>query len=169
MTTVTESSNLDAESNLTDKEVWENYYKGKNTFNTVNKFINRNFFDAEIIGIKNQYLKSNTPKKLIEMGAGGSEWLPYFAKKHRHTVYGIDYLQIGCDIAEEKLIKEGIKEFEIYCGDFYEFYRQLSEKMDFVVSFGVVEHFDPPSKVLKAFGNYIKDDGIMITTCPNTS
>lgn len=154
---------------LTDKTVWENYYKGKGTLRKVNNFINRKFFDAEIIDMMCQHIDDSEQKDIIEMGCGGSEWLPYLAGKFNFSkINGIDYLEVGCKSSEHLLAINNVKNYSIYCADFFEFYKTHTTKYDYIVSFGVVEHFEPPSKVIKVFGDYLKDSGVLITTCPNT-
>jgi len=34
-------------------------------------------------------------QKLLEIGGGGSAWLPYFAKEFGFEAYGIDYSELG--------------------------------------------------------------------------
>jgi len=153
---------------LTDKKLWQSYYKGKNTFNKINRFINKHIFNKEILRYIQFYLADSEQKTLIEMGCGGSEWLVYINKKLGHKVYGIDYLESGCELARRKLKRNGIKDFEIYQGDFFTYDKELKSKFNYVVSFGVVEHFDPPSKLLGKFKNYLLKGGTIITTCPNT-
>lgn len=153
---------------LTDKSVWENYYKGKSTLRSVNTFINRNVFDAEIIDVMFKHMDSSDRKSLVEMGCGGSEWLPYINDRFDVSINGIDYLENGCRISRELLTAHGIQDANIYCADFFEFHKEKDLKFDYLVSFGVIEHFDPPSRPIGAFRNYIVDNGIIVTTCPNT-
>src|SRR5687768_8887760 len=41
--------------------------------------------------------------RLLEVGCGGSIWLPYFAREHGFEVTGLDYSEQGCAAAEHVL------------------------------------------------------------------
>jgi cyclopropane fatty-acyl-phospholipid synthase-like methyltransferase len=40
-------------------------------------------------------------KKLLEVGCGGSIWLPYFAKEYGFKITGLDYSEQGCILTEK--------------------------------------------------------------------
>ena len=42
-------------------------------------------------------------QKLLEIGCGGSAWLPYLAKESGFEVYGIDYSELACQQAAQVL------------------------------------------------------------------
>src|SRR5687768_7548575 len=48
-------------------------------------------------------------QQLLEIGCGGSRWLPYFAVEHGLKVTGVDYAPLGCALARRVLDKEGVK------------------------------------------------------------
>jgi len=152
---------------LTDKKVWENYYSGKGTLRVINRFFNQKIFDADIIDVLNKHL-AGVKGELVEMGCGGSEWLVYLAKRFDFRISGVDYLERGCEISKSLLDDNSIADYQIICDDFFERHQRDSKRYDAVVSFGVIEHFDQPSHVLKAFESYLKDSGKIVTTCPNT-
>src|SRR4249919_2340237 len=41
--------------------------------------------------------------KVLEVGCGRSAWLPYFARRYRLSIAGIDYSESGCESAREIL------------------------------------------------------------------
>ncbi len=106
--------------------------------------------------------------KLIEIGCGNSAWLPYFKKEYGFDVYGIDYSEEGCWQAKKILEREKV-DGTIYCTDAFSPAEELLSSFDVVCSFGVVEHFDDTAKTLKAFSNFLKKGGLLITTIPNLS
>ncbi|MBN1254706.1 MAG: class I SAM-dependent methyltransferase [Deltaproteobacteria bacterium] len=113
-------------------------------------------------------LQPDTSKKLLELGAGGSIWLPYFAQEFGFEVYGIDYTEKGCELAERNLALAGVKG-EIRCEDFFKAINYWRGFFDVVVSFGVVEHFNHPVEIIRLMKNLLKRDGMSITVVPNTA
>lgn len=104
--------------------------------------------------------------KLLEIGCAKSAWLPYFVKEFGFKVQGIDYSEIGCKKARKILLKAGVGG-EIVCANFFSPPNDMYGAYDVVVSFGVAEHFDDTKLCIKAFSNFLKPNGIMITIVPN--
>jgi len=61
---------------------------------------------------------NTSEKRLLEVGCGGSMWLPYFSKQFGFEVWDIDYSEIGCERAEEILTREKVRGQIVY-GDFF--------------------------------------------------
>lgn len=102
---------------------------------------------------------------LLEVGCGGSQWLPFFANLGFH-VSGIDYSALGCEQARMILAREHTLG-QIYERDAFDANSDLVGRFDVVVSFGVVEHFRDTTEPIRAFARYLKPRGLMISTCPN--
>jgi 2-polyprenyl-3-methyl-5-hydroxy-6-metoxy-1,4-benzoquinol methylase len=107
-------------------------------------------------------------KKLLELGCGGSAYLPYFARRFGFTVYGIDYSERGCDLAREMCDANAVTA-QIFCTDFFEAPSELLGQFDVVVSFGVVEHFTDTATTLSRFAEFLRPGGLMLTIVPNMS
>jgi SAM-dependent methyltransferase len=106
---------------------------------------------------------------LIEMGCGGSTWLPQFAGGYGYNVIGIDYSEEGCNKAQINLEKGGCNGL-ILCKDFLVGPTcEVANKADVVISFGVVEHFKRPAEILAHFMKFGKEDGYIVTYVPNFS
>jgi 2-polyprenyl-3-methyl-5-hydroxy-6-metoxy-1,4-benzoquinol methylase len=105
-------------------------------------------------------------RSLLEIGCARSQWLPYFAKEFGFRVCGLDYSDRGCQHAREILAEEGV-EGEVVCSDFFCPPQSMLAAFDVVVSFGVVEHFEPTAGCLKAFSEFLKPGGLAITSIPN--
>lgn len=129
----------------------------------LNNYVNRGFHDYFAQLFANQNNKNN---KLLEIGCAQSVWLPYFAKEFNFTIAGIDYSAVGCRHAREILRKENVKG-EIVCADFFSPPGDMVNKYNIIVSFGVVEHFEDTPSVIKAFLNFLKPGGLIITIIPN--
>ena len=104
--------------------------------------------------------------ELIEVGCAQSVFLPYFAKYFGFKVAGIDRSGRGCDRARAILSRENVPG-EIYEADLFAPPAQLLERFDLLVSFGVVEHFDPTADALIAMARLLRPGGRMFSTVPN--
>ena len=104
--------------------------------------------------------------RILEVGCAKSSWLPYFSKQFEFEIVGLDYSPIGCEMAEKVLIKSGVKGC-VVCADFFEPPLGMLGTFDFVVSFGVVEHFEDTTACVTAVSAFLKPGGIIITIIPN--
>jgi SAM-dependent methyltransferase len=104
--------------------------------------------------------------RFLEMGCGGSKYLPWFAREMGYAVDGIDYTQAGCEAARRNLAAAKVSG-TIYCEDFLDLPNRFSSRYDIVMSLGVIEHFADPSEVLRAYTRCLKDEGFMLTFVPN--
>lgn len=120
----------------------------------------------ELTQLFKRHLPDGNGHRLLEMGCGGSKWLPWFAREMGYEVSGVDYSEGGCATARESLAAFQV-EGDIHCADFYHLSADFEKKFDVVSSFGVVEHFEPPTPLLKVFGNCLKPGGLLLTFVPN--
>jgi len=107
-------------------------------------------------------------RRLLEIGAARSLWLPYFAREFGFKVCGLDRSEAGCEQAKEILKYQELCG-DVVCGDLAFPPNWMLGSFDVVVSFGVVEHFDPPEACLKACARFLKPGGLIITIIPNLS
>lgn len=103
---------------------------------------------------------------LIELGCARSVWLPYFSKEFGFHVAGVDYSPLGCDQATAILAREEVKG-EIISADILRPPPYLLNRFDYVVSFGVVEHFEATRECLKACAAFLRPGGTLVTVIPN--
>ena len=104
--------------------------------------------------------------RLLEIGAGRSRWLPYFARQFGFWVTGLDYSQEGCEQARAILDRAG-EAGEVVCADLFAPPADMLGRFDLVVSFGVVEHFADTAGGVAACARLLAPGGHMITTVPN--
>lgn len=109
-------------------------------------------------------VRSNT--KLLEIGCGGSAFLPYFARKFGFQVYGIDYSEQGCELAR-KMCDANEVSSKIICADIFDAPVEIQEQFDVVVSFGVAEHFTDTADTLLRFAKFLRPGGLILTVIPN--
>jgi 2-polyprenyl-3-methyl-5-hydroxy-6-metoxy-1,4-benzoquinol methylase len=114
-----------------------------------------------------KFLSKSEYKTFFEVGCGSSGWLPYFANEYRYLVSGLDYSEVGCELAKKNLDLLNIKYGDIYCKDFFQPLPTEGKKYDVVFSYGVIEHFSEPEKIIKIFDTFLNDGGVMITLVPN--
>jgi 2-polyprenyl-3-methyl-5-hydroxy-6-metoxy-1,4-benzoquinol methylase len=103
---------------------------------------------------------------LLEIGCGKSAWLPYFAKQFGFSVSGLDYSPIGCEMARRILRANGV-EAEVVCADCFAPPEHMLGRFDVVTSYGVVEHFEDTTAVIRAMAAFLKPGGMLVTTIPN--
>jgi SAM-dependent methyltransferase len=105
-------------------------------------------------------------KRLLEIGAARSEWLPYFAKTWGFCVTGLDYSLSGAEQCREVLLVEGIRG-HVVCADFRDPPEDMIGAFDVVTSFGVIEHFDNTERALGDAAAFLRPGGILLTVIPN--
>jgi SAM-dependent methyltransferase len=110
--------------------------------------------------------REGTGRRLLELGCGGSAFLPYFAQEFGFSVSGIDYSEGGCIQARELCAAQGVAA-DIVCADFFAAPPSLHGVFDAVVSFGVVEHFGDTAATVGHFARFLRPGGVLLTMVPN--
>jgi SAM-dependent methyltransferase len=105
-------------------------------------------------------------RRLLELGCGGSAFLPYFAHEFGFAVSGIDYSEGGCRQTRELCASHGVQA-DIVCADFFNAPPSLHGAFDAVVSFGVVEHFSDTAATVGHFARFLRPGGTLLTMVPN--
>lgn len=103
--------------------------------------------------------------QLIELGCGGSRWLPYFQRAFGFGVSGIDYTVAGIRLSQAILDRAGVAG-RIVQGDLFEPPPDWINHFDVVASFGLVEHFEDTAQIICACARYLRPGGCMITLVP---
>src|SRR4051812_36519477 len=70
--------------------------------------------------------------QLLEIGCGGSRFLPYFANEFGFKISGIDYSENGCKLAQE-ICQRNNAQVNIVCSDFFEAPSSMNETFDVLV------------------------------------
>lgn len=111
------------------------------------------------------YIAQGNYSTLMEVGAGSSGWLPYLAMKYHLVVSGLDYSEAGCEICKKNLRQLGIAFDKIVCEDIFNW--KTEDTYDIIISFGVIEHFEYPEKILDICRKHLNQGGLIITVVPN--
>jgi len=153
-------------SKLSDKEYWDNTYRVEHSDSiTVDGF--RHFSSKQIYDSICQLQLEG--KKILEIGAGDSQWLPFLAREYPDAqLSGLDYSEIGCRRLQEKSDRLGLN-INVIQGDLFDPPEDCVEQFDVILSFGVVEHFDHLNEVMAAIAKFLKPDGRIYTIIPNMS
>ncbi|HVZ17381.1 MAG TPA: class I SAM-dependent methyltransferase, partial [Terriglobales bacterium] len=104
---------------------------------------------------------------VLEVGAGDSDRLIDVCKRFGpKKCCGLDFIQAGCEKLKIKAARAGAN-VEVVCADMFDPPEGLLGQFDFVMSFGVVEHFHDLTGVVRAIGSFAKRGGIVFTLIPN--
>ncbi|HUJ71695.1 MAG TPA: class I SAM-dependent methyltransferase [Verrucomicrobiae bacterium] len=149
---------------LTTDAYWQNHWDGTSASRRCAGYYERvmsRIFDEFFQGARQG-------RSCMEIGCGDSIHLPLIARRYGLSVAGLDFTENGCRLATQRLHEEGL-DGAIYQRDLFGANDDLQAQFDFVVSFGLVEHFDDPSQPLAAMRRLLKPGGRLLTTMPNVS
>lgn len=163
--------NSESQKNLVEKtspEYWDAFWETNQIPNeiVINKKHINSYLHTEFDAFFKKHIDKGKEKKLIELGCGNSVWLPYFYKNFNLDVSGLDYSDLGCE-RSRFILKKYNTPGRIFEGDLFYPPEELKGKFDYVVSFGVIEHFRDTVEVLKAHAKYLNISGKIIVSVPN--
>ena len=156
-----------ATASLTTKDFWRDRHLADRRKNLYPRTWRR-LLDCELDICFSRYLPPFRGREILELGCGGSIWMPYFARKFGMEVYGIDYSEEGLRRSRQILATNGVQAKLIF-GDFLERSSQPQAKFSIVFSLGLLEHFADTEQVIEAFVRFVAPGGLLITWTPNTS
>ncbi|MGH2396842.1 MAG: class I SAM-dependent methyltransferase [bacterium] len=104
--------------------------------------------------------------RILEAGCGGSIWLPYLAGVLGAETWGIDYSEVGVEVAKANMRARKARG-RIILDDLFTTTALPAASFDLVFSFGLVEHFDDPVGVATRLGTFLAPGGRMLTSVPN--
>lgn len=108
----------------------------------------------------------NQADSVLEVGCGGSRFLPYFARRLGAKVSGFDYAPEGVELARAALSAADVAG-EIKLGDLFGEAGFDAESFDVVWSAGFIEHFTDTADVVSRIARFAKPGGLVITEVPN--
>ena len=154
---------------LPKKGSWDAVWGQKSTLKKISFLRKVGFFYIEASGLLskyiNNYIKSDKKYSIIELGCGGSSYLPYLQKKYKNLqIFGIDKSLKGCR-SIQLVLNEDFFSGCIVCGDIFQ--NPFNKKFDIVFSVGLIEHFDKPDSILEKHVGLLKPGGLLICIVPN--
>ena len=105
-------------------------------------------------------------KRILEIGAGDSGWLPYYAKRWGFEVTGLDYSPVGIERAAELAQRAGVH-VDLVLADMFAPPPEIEGTFDALVSIGVIEHYEDTGRTLEALSRFLKPGGVIATIVPN--
>lgn len=128
----------------------------------------RRLRSRKLLLLFDSYANVSVGSHVLELGCGGSRWLPYLALHRGCSVVGIDLEPFAAELARSNLEAAGAKG-EILCRDAFALQdnADILGRFDVVYSMGLLEHFDDPVNLLAIISKYLKDGGRIVTTVPN--
>ena len=115
---------------------------------------------------QNRYLRSFLPPKggrFLELGCAHSLWISELGKDHE--VWGIDYSEIGL---QSLRARAGVTRERILLGDVFDSQNGAPRSyFDVVFSDGLLEHFGDGREAARAFAQYVRPGGVVVTSVPN--
>lgn len=149
---------------LTDPSFWEEF---ENDIKVPVK-INSDLKNDRIIAKAFADYSPNGPDLCsFEVGCAPGKWMVYLREHFGYFVAGCEYLPAAVGKTKENLSYHGFseKDFRLISGDFFEM--DEDTQYDLVYSFGFIEHFEDPEKVLDAHLRLLKPGGRLIVGLPS--
>lgn len=154
---------------ITTPDYWENNWADLDVPDPINPKINtpENYYYRVMHSLFVRKIGAQVfpGAKVVEIGCGGSRWLPYLHQAFGYEVSGIDYTSAGIQLSQAILDKAGITGC-IVQGDLFQPPPDWIGRFDVVFSFGLVEHFENTAQVVAACAQYLRPGGQMVTLVP---
>ena len=138
-----------------DVEAWSKFNLGRRLFTRMADY------DFAIANLLNALI----PKKKViaEYGCGDGVWLEYLAKEHPEKQFiGVEWNDKLFEYAKTKRLNN-LRNVELFCCDATKF----SVECDLWYAFGVVEHFNEASAVMRMWTKHLHPNGFAVVTAPN--
>jgi 2-polyprenyl-3-methyl-5-hydroxy-6-metoxy-1,4-benzoquinol methylase len=111
------------------------------------------------------FLTELAGRRLLEVGCGGSRWLPYLFHRYKLSVSGLDFTESGCEAAEQ-VLRHNDAPGSIIHADLFSPPADLLGSFDVVLSMGVVEHFADTASAVRACAAFCRPGAVVITVVP---
>src|SRR5262249_53685480 len=140
---------------------WESVWRNTKT---VHRFSRFNYFDFRLASLFRLY--AGPGSRVLEVGCGGSRWIPFFDEVLRCETWGIDYSREGLRLVRED--NPGREtQVRLIQGDFFDEDLLPSRYFDLLYSLGFVEHFQEVSVVTRRIAQLLSPGGRVMTLIPN--
>jgi 2-polyprenyl-6-hydroxyphenyl methylase/3-demethylubiquinone-9 3-methyltransferase len=108
----------------------------------------------------------SSPKRLFEVGCAPGAWMGFLSRQLNAEVSGCDLSALGVATTRENLRLLGVRG-RVYEADVFDLTEKIPDRFELVYSFGVVEHFDDLTSILRAHRDLSEPDGTVVVTAPN--
>lgn len=149
---------------ITEIGYWDAYHQASTEYIPTDFSSYKNFCSQQIF---NEIKRAYNGGGVVEVGAGSSNWLIEISKAlSPERCVGLDYSEAGCRSLAAKA-SQSRQSIEIAHADMFSPPDSMTGQFDFVISFGVVEHFKDLDKALVAISRLAKPGGVVFTLIPN--
>lgn len=149
--------------NNTDQNLWDEHYSvtkvGKIT-NAIFNFLNKDPINSKIKNSMNKDIEKIDT--VLEAGCGDGKKLSLLMNSNAKHVIGLDFSEKAVKVAHESM-----PDVDLICrGDIHELPFK-SNSIDYIISIGVIEHFEEPLLLVNEMARVLRKNGILFLTTPN--
>jgi len=141
-------------------EHWDDLWKHTRRVPAVSRI---NYYDFRLRGLFDPLAPAGS--RVLELGCGGSRWVPYFNFALHCETWGIDYSPEGLNLIRRSLPPANT--CRLVQGDFFDEDALPRAYFDFVYSLGFVEHFSDTTVVTRRISDLLRPGGKVMTLIPN--
>lgn len=107
-------------------------------------------------------------QNLIELGSAPGGNLVYMQQKYACEPWGVEYTEEGVGLNRYLFESFNISSNNIFHLDLFDVQESgLAEKFDNLISFGVIEHFEEPEKLIENHLQWVRPGGKVLIVIPN--
>lgn len=150
---------------ITDEEYWDDRWEQWNKISHVARWDKMWGPHGSFLKLMKQYVGNLENLSIIELGGAGSYHGLALGQWGDSAITLVDYSAVGLSKTKEVYKKNQCSVTTIQA-DFFQ-WKPEGQKYDVVVHWGVLEHFQDPSSVLKLCSDLLKPNGKVIFTMPN--
>lgn len=157
------NTSTNSSGNLIEADQWDTQWSAVSAPRRLRPW--RDYVSWRFTQLFRRYIKPGD--RVLEIGCGGSRFLPYFARELKAEVWGLDYAAAGVRTAKAALQRAAVQGTVIE-GDLFGANDIPANHFDVVFSAGFIEHFPDTAGVLRHIIRYaVPGRGLVITEVPN--
>jgi len=127
----------------------------------------RRQLDYVVAGLLDRHLRGLQGGRVLELGCGGSVWMPYIALRHGMEVSGVDFSSRGLE-KSRRILQANQVEAELIEADILMPDGIRTAPYEAIFSLGFLEHFSDPHPVLESAARLLRAHGILLSWVPST-
>lgn len=151
---------------LTDQKLWDRLLHAEAVRQTFPR-PRRRQRDFVIADLLHRYLNDLRGGRVLELGCGGSVWMPYLALRCGMKVSGVDFSPAGLEKSRIILQATGV-EAELIEADILNMEKHHRGAYDVIFSLGVLEHFSEPRIILETVARLLRSGGLLLSWVPSS-
>ncbi len=128
----------------------------------------RRHLDFELVRFLDRHLRDKPPGRFLEIGCGGSIWMPHVARRYGWSVAGLDYSEAGQAACRRHLAAAAV-EAELVRADLLDPAFRPPGRYDAVFSLGFLEHFSDVEEMIARVAACLRPGGLYLAWIPNAT